>query len=85
MKDFSYHLATGLLGGLHRKKRVPCPSLPLWIKLYEINILKDVDVEAKEIVKFQFITKDFNLYDPHGIFQDQCMRIYFLWIHETFH
>ena len=52
---------------------MPWPTLPLWIRLYEINSLKDADVEAKDIVKFDFSTKDFNPYDPHGICEDHCM------------
>lgn len=71
--------------GLHRKKKVPWPVLPLWIRLYEIKILKDADVEAKDIVKFDFDTKDFNSYDPHSIFNDHVTRMYFSWTHETFH
>jgi len=49
------------------KNKEPCPTFPLPIRLYVIKILKDADCEAKEILKFEFGTKDFNLYDPHSI------------------
>lgn len=64
---------------------MPWPALPLWPRLYEMKRLKDVDVEAKEILKFEFGTKDFNLYDPHGIFKNHCAKFYYPWIHNTFH
>lgn len=52
MQEVTYHLSIGLSVGLHRKKKAPWPTLPLWIRLYKINILKDRDDEAKKIVKF---------------------------------
>lgn len=33
-KLVSYHLSTGLSAGLHRKKKVPWLTRPLWIRLY---------------------------------------------------
>ena len=85
MQEVSYHLSTGLLTRLHRKKKAPWPTLPLQIWLYEIKSLKDVDVEAKEILKFEFGIKDFNLYDTHGICKNHCVKVYYPWIHGTFH
>ncbi len=85
MQEVSYHLSIGLLAGLHRKKKAPWPSFPLRIGLYDIKSLKDVYVEAKEIVKFNFETKDFNLYYLHGIYKDHCVRVYFSWIHRACH
>jgi len=85
MQEVSYRLSTRLSPGLHRKKKAPWPTLPLWIGLYEIKILKDVDGEAKEIVKFDFETKDFNPYDPHGICKNHCKKVYYPWIHGTCH
>jgi len=85
MQEVSYHLSTGLSVGLHRKKKVSWLTLPLRIGLYEIKILKDADAEAKEILKFEFDTKYFNMYDPCGIFKDHCAKVYYPWIHRTFH
>lgn len=85
MQEVSYHLSTWLSTGLHKKKKGPWPILPLLIKLYEIKNLKDVDVEAKEILKFKFKTKYFILYDPHNICKNHYARLYYPWIHETFH
>lgn len=85
MQEVSYHLSIGLLVGQHRKKKVPWPTLPLQIGLYEIKSLKDVDVKAKDIVMFEFSTKDFNPYDPHSICKDHYVRVYFPWIHKIFH
>lgn len=85
MQEVSYDLAIGLSIGLHRKKKVPWPTLPLWTSLYKIEILKDSYVKDKDIVKFEFDTKDFNPYDPHSICKDHCTQVYILWIHETFH
>lgn len=53
--------------------------------MYEINILECADVEAKELVKFEFNTNDFNLYDPHDICKNHCVKMYYPWIHGTFH
>ena len=60
MKEVAYHISTGLLVGLHRRKKAPWPTLPLWIGLYEIYTLKDADVEAEDLKKFGFDTKSFN-------------------------
>lgn len=59
-QEVSYHLATGLSLALHRKKKAPWPTLPLHIGLYKINNLKVMDVDVKEIVKFEFGTRDIN-------------------------
>ena len=50
-------------------------TLPLHNKLYEIKKLKDVYVEPKDIVKFNFSTKEFNPYDPHIICKDHYTRV----------
>lgn len=83
MQEAAYHLSTGLSAGLHRKKKSPWTTLPLRIGLYEIKSLKDVDANAKEIVKFEFDTKDFNLYDRCGIYKNHCVKVYYPWIHRT--
>ena len=67
MQEVAYHISTWLPKILHRRKKAPWPTLPLWIGLYGICILKDVNVEAKVFRKFGFSTKSFNLYDPHYI------------------
>lgn len=45
--------------------------------------MKFVDVEAKEIVRFEFGTKYFNPYDPHNICKDH--EILLSWISGAFH
>ena len=85
MQEVTYHLFIGLSSGLHRKKKAPWPALPLMIELYEIKNLKYADVEVKELLKFAFSTMDFNPYDPHGICKNHFVKVYYPWIHETFH
>lgn len=85
MQEVSYHLAIGLSATLHRKNKAPWPTLPLHIGLYKIKNLKFVDIEAKEIMKFEVDTNNFNLYDPRSICKDHCTRFYFPWIGMTFH
>lgn len=68
-----------------RNKKAPWPTLPLWIILYEIKNLKFSNSEAKDIMKFELGTKDFNLYDPLNIGKDQCTIVYFPWISSEFH
>jgi len=85
MQEVSYHLATGFLVALHKKKKAPWPTLHLKIRLYEIKNLKVIYVEAKEIMRFEFGTKDFNLFHSHNICKDHCTRVYFLWISGAFH
>lgn len=75
MQEVSYHLTTGLSVGKHRKKKAPWPALPLWVRLYEIKSLKYANVEAKDIVKFEFGTNEFNLYDPHSVWKDHCTQV----------
>ena len=60
MQEVAYHLTTWLLATLHKKKKSPWPTLPLHIRLYDIKNLKFANVEVKEIVRFEFHTKDFN-------------------------
>jgi len=69
---------------MHRKKKAPWPTLHFWIRLYDIKNLKHANVEVKDIVKFEFGTKAFNLYVPQSIFKDHCMRFYFSWISGAF-
>ena len=85
MQEISYHLSIGLLIVLHRKNKAPWSALPFWIRLYEIKSLKDVYAKTKDIVKFEFNTKSFNPYEPHGICKDHPERVYFPWIHEVYH
>ncbi len=85
MQQVSYHLATRLSTAFHRKNKAPWPTLPLKIVLYEINNLKVMDTEGKEIVKFAFHTWYFNQYDPLRICKDHCTRIYFPLIGREFH
>lgn len=84
MQEVSYHLSTGLSTGVHRKKKLSWLILPFWIRLYEIKSLNDAYVKAKEILTFDFSTKDFNPYDPHGICKNHSMKVYYPWIHWTF-
>ena len=84
MQEIAYHLSTRLLSGLHKKKE-PWPILTLRIRLYAIKSLKYADVEAKEIVKFKFNTKDFNPYDPHFICKNHCEKVYYPWIDRACH
>jgi len=44
-----------------------------------------VDVEAKEIAKLEFDTKDFNPYDPHGNCKYHCAKVFYPWIQRTCH
>ena len=59
--------------------------IPLWIRLYVIQSLKEADVEVKEFKKFKFDTKIFNLYNLHGLGMDHYVRIYYSWIHGACH
>jgi len=43
-QEVAYHISTGLSARLHRRKKAPWPTLPLWVGLYEIRTLKDADV-----------------------------------------
>lgn len=52
---------------------------------YNIENLKVMDIEGKEIVKFAFGTWYFDLYDPRSICKDQCARIHFQWIIRAFY
>jgi len=85
MQELSYNISTMLQPMLHRRKKAPWPSLPLRIGFYEIKSLKHVDGRVKDIVSFEFSTKDYNLYDPHGIGKNHCVKVYYPWIHGTFH
>jgi len=84
MQEVSYHLSIGLSSRMHRKKKAPWPNLHLHIRLYKIKSLNYVDVLAKKIMKFEFSTKEFNLYDPHNIYKNLCVKVYYPWIHGTF-
>jgi len=46
MQDVSYHISTGLSVGLDRKKKEPWPTLPMKIRLYVIESLKEADVKV---------------------------------------
>lgn len=81
----SYHILTGLSARLHRKKKEPWPSLPLRIKLYDIQNLKHAEAETKEFKRFTFGTRSFNPYDLHLLVKDHCVRVWFPWIHKACH
>jgi len=85
MQEVAYHISTGLSAGLHRRKKAPWPTLSFWIGFYETHTLKDVDVEAKELKKFLFGTKSFNLYYPHCICKSHCAKVYYPSIHGACH
>lgn len=85
MQEVSYHLNTGLSTSFHRNNKALCPTLLLKIRLYKINNLKVTDTEGKEIVKFAFGTRYFNLYDPYSTCKYHCARIHFHWINVAFH
>lgn len=80
MEEVSYHLPTWFSTLFHRKNKEPWPTIPLQIGLYKIKNFKVTDTEGKEILKFEFGTRDFNPYDPCGIYTEHCARIYFLWL-----
>ena len=77
MQEVAYHISTGLTARLQRKKKAPWPTLPLWIGLYEIQSIKQADVEAELMKKYPFDLRSYNLYDPHWIVKDHCMRVQF--------
>lgn len=85
MQEVSYHISIGLSTRLHRRSKTPCPTIPLWIGLYEIRILEDAYVETEDLKKFGFGTKNFNLYDPHYICKNHYAKVYYPWIHEACH
>ena len=85
MQEVAYHISIGLSARLYRRKKAPWPALPLRIGLYEIKRLKDADVKAKDIEKFEFGTKDYNPYKPHCICENHYAKVYYPWIHGTFH
>lgn len=84
MQEVSYYISIGLSTGLHMKKKAPWPFIPLWIGLYEIMGLKDADVEGKDLEKFEFGTKDYNMYNPHYIFMNHCVKVYYPFINGAF-
>jgi len=47
MQEVAYHILAGLIARLHQKKKAPWQTLLLWIGLYEIKSIKQVDVEAE--------------------------------------
>ena len=85
MQEASYHILTGLWVRLHRKKKEPWPTRPLWIGLYEIQNLKYADAKLEEFKRFSFATRIFNLYDPHFFVKDHCARVKFPWIDGVCH
>lgn len=44
MQEVTYLILEGLKARLHQKNKAPWPALPLWIGLYEIWSIKQVDV-----------------------------------------
>ncbi len=85
MQEVTYHISTGLSIGLHRRKKTPWPTLPLQIGLYKIRTLKDADAKVKELKKFGFSTKNFNMYDAHCTCKNHCVKVYQPWIDEACH
>lgn len=85
MQEVSYHISTGLSVRLHKKKKAPWPTLPLWIGLYDIQNLKDVEAETKEFKRFTFDTRSFNLYDLHCLVKDHFARVQHPLIHGACH
>lgn len=75
MQEVLYHISIGLSARLHRKKNAPCPTLPLWIRWYEIQNFKNVHVETEEFKKFTFGTRSFNMYDMYFFVKDHCARV----------
>lgn len=47
--------------------------------------MKDEDVEAKELKRFEFSAKSFNPYDPHCICKNYYEKVYYPWIHGACH
>jgi len=76
MQEVAYHISTGFLVRLHRKKKAPWPALPLWIWLYEIQNIKHAKVEIEEFNRFDFSTRSFNPYEPHCLVKDHCARVH---------
>jgi len=85
MQEVSYHIYIVLSTRLHKTKKAPWSDLPLRNGLCEIKSLKDEDVEAKDLKKFEFGTEDYNPYNPHYICKNHCAKVYCPWIHGTFH
>lgn len=77
MQEVAYHISTGFIARLQRKKKETCPTLPLWIGLYEIKRIKKSYVEAEQMKKYSPDLRSFNPYDPHFIVKDHCMRVQF--------
>ena len=77
MQEAAYHILTRLSTRLHRKKKAPWPILPLQIRLYVIQSLKEADAEVVDFRKFKFGTRSFTPYDPHGLCKDHYVRVYY--------
>ena len=54
MQEVVYHISAGLTTRLQRKKKAPWPTLPLQIGLYEIQSIKQADVEVEHMKKYPF-------------------------------
>jgi len=54
MQEDAYHISTGLSIGLHRRKKAPLPSLPLRIRLHEIQSYKTTQEEEGTIAFSSF-------------------------------
>lgn len=81
MQEVSCRILTGLSAKLHRKKKAPWLTLPLWIRLYEIH--KHAYVKVEEIKEYPFEAQTYILYDSHFFVKDHCVRVHFRWIHEA--
>ena len=85
MKKVAYHILVGLTARMHRKNKAPWPALSFWIRLYEIQASKHVDVEAEEKNKYPFDAQSYNPYDLNCLMKDHFMKVQFTWIHGECH
>ena len=54
MQEVAYHISVGLIARLQWKKKAPWPTLPFQIGLYEIQSIKQADVEVEQMKKYPF-------------------------------
>jgi len=85
MQEVAHHISVGLIARLLQKNNAPWPTLLLWIGLYEIQSIKQVHVEEKQMKNYPYDLRSFNPYDSHCIVNDHSMRVQFNWIHGAFH
>ncbi len=66
-QEVAYQLNKGLSRLLHKGKKVPWPTFPLRIILYEMKSHKTRDEKIEELDRFHFAVKDFRGYDPRRV------------------